>query len=324
MSETVGGNTAAPQATTNVATTNTTTTTTPAQTAPKGGAETIEQVIADGKAQDAKTQTKTEPASTKKKIKAKVYGKDVDYEIDTADEKALASLAAKALGAEKAFEEGAMTKKQMQQLVNALQSKDSIWQLLADAGHNVDDLVGEFVERKLAENEKSPEQKEMERIQKELETERQARKKMEEEKSFAEKQQKMASYSQKLQQDIMDAFTEVKGVVQSPYTLKRLASTMHAFAEKGYEISPKDALNVMKATDRAELQEMMSKMEPEELEDFLGEENNKRLRARRLAKQREIKAASQIKASGVSEIEKQISQQQQPKMSAKDFFKKLS
>lgn len=317
MSESTGGASApasAAPAATNTATTS-------------NAPETIEQVIAQGDQKPATAQAeaiKQEIKAAKRKLQVKVHGQDREIDFDPSDEKAMKQYIEKALGADKVFEEGSLTKKQMNQLVDAIKNKDSIWDLMSQAGHNPDDLVTEYMERKIKDSEKSPEQIEFEKVKKELEHERQARKQMEEEKTKVEQQRVSDEYARNLNTEIEDAFKEMVDLPKSPYTVKRLAATVVAYMEKGVQINMKQAAEIVKKENTRELQEMFSLMPEEQIEALLGENNNKRLRARRVAKQKELKTASQIKTSGVDSIKKELDGKPQPKVSARDFFAKLS
>lgn len=272
----------------------------------------------------SKEPTPQEIKELKKKIKAKANGKDVEYDIDFNDDKKLQELVSKALGADEKFQEAALTKKQMTQLAEMLSDKKGVWEVMKHAGHNPEELVNEFVEQYLQEKEKSPEQKELERIQKERDEYQKKAKQLEDEKISIENQRIQQEYERNLEQEIDQAFKEMTDLPKSPYTVRRLAATMHAFIEKGHQISVKQAADIVRRENARELQDMFSLMPEEAIEQLLGENNNKRLRARRMAKAKEVKNASQIKSTGLAEIEKELHTKSQPKTSAKDFFKKLS
>ena len=301
----------------------------PAAAPTSNAPESMEQLLGEGQAgqtpeQKAQAeQVKQEIKVAKKKLQLKVHGQDREVEFDPNDDKYMKHMLEKAMGADKVFEEGAMTKKQMNQLVQMLQDKTGLWDVISQAGHNADDLVSEYMERRLAEVEKSPQQKDLEKAQAELEKERKMRKTYEEEKMTSENQRVQDEYARNLNTEIEEAFKDLQDLPKSAYTVKRLASTIAAYLDKGVEISVKDAVQIVRKENTRELQEMFNQMPEEIIEQLLGEGNNKRLRARRVAKAKEMKTASQIKATGHSEIQRQLDAKPQEKVKASDFFRKL-
>lgn len=272
-------------------------------------------------------QVKQEIKDLKKRLQIKVHGKDREVELDLGDEKVLKQLAEKAFGADEVFQKSAMTEKQMKQLQDAIKDKGKMWDVLREHGHDVDEEIMGYMERQIEEQKKSPQQKEFERIQKELETERAEKQRLMEEKTRIENERISNEYANKINQEIDEAFkTDLKGLPKSAYTIKRMAAVAQAFLDKGYQIPMTKALEIVQTETQNELREAFNSMDPDALEEFLGEEINKRMRQRRIerAKAKKTQTASQIQPTGVKELEQQLeADKNKPKPAAKDWFNSL-
>lgn len=327
MSNTVAPAVAAPAA----ATTNTTpVTSTGANTASNEiGEADVQEILAEERAaangqQPSEKQTqaaKEEVKEMKKKLKLKVHGKEMEKEIDLMNEKELKQLLEKAYGADQTFQESAKVKKQMQAIAEMLQRDP--FALLKEVGYDPDDLAAKYMEERLKEMEKSPEQKEREELQRQLEAERQRREALEKEKTDAEEARIRESYMRDMDDQITDALSTAE-LPKSPYVVKRIAEYLSIGLEQGKQLSVKDVVPLVQKSIKNEIREMFEAFPEDIIEGFLGDNVLNKMKKRRLAKMKEVQSPSSIKSTGESEIAKtQAKTEPAKKVNPKEFWSKI-
>lgn len=246
---------------------------------------------AEAKAKEAEAKAKEAINASKRKLQAKVNGKTMDVEIDTNDDKELLKYVQKALAADEKFTEAATTKKQMQQLMQMLQ-EDPIALLSNPAlGINIKDLAQKVLIQELEEAEKSPEQRELEQLKKELAQEKKYKEEMEKQRQESQMEALKNEAFQALDQEISEAI-EASDLPKSPYVVKRITDTLIEAVNLGYtDVTVKDIMPLIEEQMSNELQKMFEMMPEDRMEKLIGSNNLGRMRKSRLAK---AKAAQKI------------------------------
>jgi hypothetical protein len=289
------------------------------------GESDVQEILADeNSGTEPKVQTeakKEEIREMKKKLKLKVHGREMEKEIDFANEKELKQLLEKAYGADTTFQEASKIKKQMAAIAEMLH-KDP-FALMREAGLDPDDLTAKYMEERLKEMEKSPEQKQLEELQKQVEQERQRREALENEKMQAEQQRIQESYMRDMDDQITDALGSAE-LPKSPYVVKRIAEYLSIGLEQGKQLSVKDVVPLVQKSIKNEIREMFEAFPEDVIEGFLGDNVLNKMKKRRLAKMKEVQSASTVKSTGQTEIAKtQVKAQPKEKIPARDFWSKI-
>lgn len=289
------------------------------------GESDVQEILAEERAQQQPgTQAeakKEEVKELKKKLKLKVHGKEIEKEIDFMNEKELKQLLEKAYGADQTFQESAKVKKQMQAIAELIQRDP--FALLKEVGYDPDELTAKYMEDRLKEMEKSPEQKERDELQRQLETERQRRESLENEKREAEEARIRDSYMRDMDDQITDALSTSE-LPKSPYVVKRIAEYLSIGLEQGKQLQVKDVVPLVQKSIKNEIREMFEAFPEDVIEGFLGENVLGKMKKRRLAKMKEVQSPSSIKSTGESEIAKvQAKSEPVKKVNPKDFWNKI-
>lgn len=241
--------------------------------------------------------TKTEVKKAAEKVDAKQVKGDpskfaikVDGEVLELSKEEMVKYAQLGKAGQSRMEEAARIKQEALQLVQMLRTDPE--SVLADpyilgSEDKVIELAQKILSRKLEDEQKSPEAKEKEKLERELEDLRRKVKDDEEKRQASEYERLIQQQEAQLEEQITDAL-ETSGLPKSPFVLKRLADVMLAAAENEKDISPKQALNIVKREMQKDVQEYMNALGEDELETYISEEKVKKLRQRQLAK---VKAA---------------------------------
>lgn len=270
-----------------------------------------------GETQEQKTEREL-----KKKLKLKVRGKEREEEIDFNDDEKLRKMLEKAYGADETFQEASKTRKQMEAFAKLLQ-EDPV-EALRHFGHDVDAIAQKYLESRIEEMQKSPEQLELEKLRKEVEKERKARERIEQERIEAQKAQIEQEYARKLDDEITGSLAKAN-LPKSPYVVKRIAENLMIALQKGYtDVSVDDVLPVVDKQIKSELRDFFGALPEDVFEQILGNDVVTKLRKQRVAKAKQAPVtASSVKPTGVSEALKAETVKKEEKLSSKDFFRRL-
>ena len=137
--------------------------------------EATEEELAELAASDAATTTEKQEAKAelKRRMKFKVNGREVERDIDLNDEDALQELLQKGFAADERFQSASSLEKKMKEFAALLQADP--YEALRAAGHDPDKLTEAYMQKRVEELAKSPEQLELEKLQKEIQDERKKR-----------------------------------------------------------------------------------------------------------------------------------------------------
>lgn len=254
---------------------------------------------ADQTAQPQTTEQKQEVAEIKKALKAfeiKVNGKSKTVEVDPSNDEELKKYIQKAMASDEKFQEAATYRKQAEQLVELLQSNPMAILKNPALGLDIKKLAQDILLKELEEEEKTPEQKE-------LETAREKLRKYEEEKKTAEerhKQEMLQKLVQEQQQVTENSIIEAlnkSDLPESPYVVRRIADIMVSAVENGWEdVQIQDIMPYAEEVIMEELKKVFTKHNtPEKLERIVGKETLNGYRKSRIEKLKSApKTANQL------------------------------
>jgi hypothetical protein len=282
----------------------------------KAQVEAAQKKVDEAKSKADKEEAKKELAKAKHKYKLKVDGKEEEWEGTDEDIQRELQLAKKA---RKEIQTSSELKKELAQFLQMLKTDPR--SVLADPSIGVDlkafaqQIINEQIEEEL----KSPEQREKEKLERELEELRKFHKEQEEARRTDEYNRLVQKTEQELEEQVASAL-ETSGLPKTPYILKRMSDVMLSGLENDKEVSPKQALAIVRREMHKDLKDMFS-VSPEDLiEELIGSDNIKRLNKRQLAK---IKAAvpslSSIKDTGAKPKEEK--QPEAKKVKISDWLK---
>lgn len=241
----------------------------------------IEEAIEDGA-------TKEEVKSIIEKFQLKVNGKIVEKEIDLSDKDSLQRELQKAAAFNQTAQEAAQLKKMYEREIQRLQ--ENPWEVLKEIGLDPEELNERFLDERIAEMKKTPEQVEKENMEKELAEARQRLKEIEEKEATAAEQRKIAEAEAQLSEEIIEALGANSSLPPTQKTMSRIADALlHAmdFAdENGYDssaISVADVIPYVEDEYRKEMRNLLDNAPEQMLEEYVGKQNIERLRKSRVA-----------------------------------------
>lgn len=253
----------------------------------------------------------------KKKIPLKVNGRDIEYEVDMDNDAELSKYFQKAMAADEKFQEAATIRKQMQQFVQALKTDPLSILQHPELGINVQELAEMVINQQLDQLSKSPEQKRMEQLERDLADREEKLKSVDQQRRDAEMSRLEEQAFQELDRDIDMALKETS-LPKSGYVLKRIADTLINANEMGYtDVTVKDIMPFIEATMEKELQEMFGRMPEEVIERMMGT-NLDRVRKAKLAKAKKV--AAPVRETAQASAPKPVTDSSKTKVKAKDFF----
>lgn len=276
----------------------------PVSTAPVSDVDPSEEASeleAEETAEEAakKASGKDDKKSNKKKFSPKVNGKVKEIELDWDNEEEMSKYLSKALAADERFEEAAVLRKNVEQLVNALKTDTRGVLSHPELGIDLKKFAQDILNEEIAELEKSPEQKEKEQLQKQLAEEKKAREGLEEAKRTAEMERLQEQAFKQFDDEMTDALSKTS-LPKSPYVVKRIADTMIEAVNMGFaDVTVKDIMPIVEQQLTAEIQKMFETMPEEVMEQLIGKGNLSRMRKKRLATMKKpIETANSVKETG--------------------------
>lgn len=276
--------------------------------------ETIENAIEEGA-------TKEEIKEMIKEYDLKVNGKSKKVKLNLSDDKEVVRRLQLAEAGQLAMQEKAQLEKLIDQaLMNA---KNDPWSFLKELGLDPDDLAERRISDKVEELKKSPEQVEREAMQKELEMARKQLKQIETEKQEAIQKQLQSSALNEIDKDITEALAEDPELPKTKKTVARIADALLWAIDNGFpDATVKDVLPAVKSELRLEMDDFLSNMNDDLLENWIGKKNIERMRKKRLAA---VKAQPKAVMDTVKQVSKpeEKTEKQREQIAASNFFRKL-
>jgi hypothetical protein len=253
-----------------------------------------------------------------KKFKLKVDGQEVEEELDLSDEEAIKKHLQLSKVSQKRMQSEAQLRKAAEQFVDLLRKDPK--KVLSDPNINIDlkKFAKEIIEADLEEQNKTPEQKEIEKLRADLQARIDKEKEDDENRKKSEFERIQSETEKKLESDITDAL-EVGNLPKTPYTVKKMAEIMMTALENDIELSPKEVIPLLRKQIQDDVKQMFSASSDDLLEELLGNENLSRLQKRRVAKAKKaIETPAEVKPTG-KELEDR-EQKEEKKMTVREFF----
>jgi hypothetical protein len=244
-------------------------------------------------------------ASNKRSLDIKVNGKSRKVDLDFDNEDEIKGYLSKAFGADEAFQKSAAERKQVEAFIKELKTNPLAILRNKELGLNLRELAEKVLLEDLEDEAKSPEQKELESLKKQL-TERDTKaKELEEEKRSSELARLQEKQFTEFDNQITDALSKYS-VPKTPYVVKRIADTMLEVAQlmddKGNPMYPDatvdDIMPYVEEQIQKEISQMFEAFPTETLEKLVGKTHLNKMRNNRVAKIKQTATASQIKDTG--------------------------
>lgn len=260
----------------------------------------------------------------KKKLKLKVYGKEIEDELDWNDEDGLKKRLQKSHAFDHVSQDLSKLKSEVSAFMQELQSNPI--KILSDLGLNFDDMAEKRIEELVEEAKKSPEQIAKEKMEKELKDLKEKLAKEEEQKQQAQLEKLRNEQAAIIESDIQDALENVDTVLpkKSPWVLKKVAETMLMAMQNGYpQVTAKEVIPFVEDQFKNDLKGMFDIFPEEVIERVVGKNNIDRMRKKRLkSKPANTQTARQMAPETGKKVESN-NNDEASKKSYKDFFSKL-
>lgn len=293
------------------------------------GSETIEEVelSPEEAAAEAKEAAKEEAKALKKKYQLKVNNKVKDLELDLSNDEEIQKYLQKAMAADEKFQEAAMLRKQVEQLVAELKSNPLAILKHPQLGIDVKALAQQVLNEEIEDMSLTEEQKKIRELETKLKEKEEKEKQIEEERTASER----ARLEQQAMQDLDDQITTVlskSNLPKSPYVVRRIADSMLAAMDMGYkDVTPEQVLPFVEEQILGEINRLFESA-PEDMfdkvmENVVGKKHLDKYRKTKVAKSKpkaQTTTAAQVKDSGASVKPKEEKKQEEPKR-FKDMFK---
>lgn len=264
---------------------------------------------------------KEEKKANKKKLKIKVDQKEEDVELDLDNEEELKRQIQLARVAQKRMSEMADLKKDVTDLLTRLNQDP--FSVLGDPenglGLNVDEIVKQYVEKRLQEMEKSPEQLAKEKMEAELKALREEKQRIAQEREKERQEAALQAEIVKYDNMITDALSNSEFKKPTPYLVKKMANYLELGIQNGIDVTPADVLPLVREEIQNEIKELINSAPDEVIEAMFGKEIFNKMRKKNLARAKTIAPthASSIKDAG----EKQQSKEEKQKLTYKQYLK---
>lgn len=279
-----------------------------AEASTEGQEPSNKEVKAAAKKVDAK-QSKSDP----EKFTITVDGEKLNV---TKDE--LVKFAQMGKAGQKRMQEAAQLKNDVIDLLRTLKSNPLA--VLNDPSLGLDPvkLANEIIAKRAEEESKTPEQRERDKIQAELEQLRKEKKEAEEREAKTKEEKLLQETEAEMEAEITEAIEEL-GLPKKPAVLKRIADIMLTAMDAKKDISIKQAASIANKELNRDFVELMGSLSDENLEGFLGKDLLKRIRTSDLKKVRSVVGESQVSESKPTAVS-----QPRKKIGMKDWLKSPS
>ena len=259
-------------------------------------------------------------ADLKKKYNLKVNGKEQAVELDLNDDASVQKYLQKAMASDEKFQEAATLRKDVQLLVKTLKENPLSILTHPDIGIDIKMLAQQVINQELDDMQKSPEQKRMEELERELNKERGEKQRLTEERHAAEMAKHQEAQMREIDTQITDA---LKGstLPKVPYVIKRISDTMVAAFDMGYkDISVKDVMPIVEKQLSEEFGGLFDNSSEDVIEKLLGK-NLDRLRKKRIAAKKVGSTSTQVKDTGTAKPKEE--KKEDKKQRFEDLFGKF-
>lgn len=253
-----------------------------------------------------------------KKYQLKIDGKTEDFELDLSNDEEIKKHLQMSRASSKRMQESAQMKSAAEEFINLLKTDPK--RVLSDPNIGVDlkKLAQEIINKEIEDAQKSPEQLQIEKYQKELEEIKAKQEKEEKERTTNERIRLQKEHEEKIQVNIE---TALKGsdLPKTPYTVRKMAEMMLIALQNNVDLSPADLVPLIRKQMIADYKELTSAANDDILEELIGKENLTRVRKKTVAKvkQQVAQTANSVKDSGKAAAPKAADK---PKIKLKDWL----
>lgn len=263
-------------------------------------------------------ETKVEQAviqPNKKKYKIKVDGNEEEMELDLNDEATIIRHLQMSKAASKRMNEAAITRKQAEQFINALQTDPM--RVLSDprimGNDKFQKIAEEYLSKKLQEQMLSPEEIKRAEMEEKLRKYEEAEKRTREEAEQKQIAQLEEHYAQEYQKTIIAAL-QSSNLPKNAFTVKRMAELMQKNLQHGLDLEPSHLAQLVKEDYQRELVSLIGGSDAEHIISMFGEDITNKIRKHDLAKfKSNANPQTQIKPAEVE------SEQPQRRMRAHEY-----
>lgn len=258
----------------------------------------------------------------KKKFGLKVDGEDSEIELDLDNEEEIRKHLQLSKAAYKRMQEKAEMQKGVQELLDALRT-DPL-KVLADPRLEIPEEVRKKLAESIINNEidemnKTPEQKEIEKVRKDYEKLKKEHEDAKTAKEAAERQQLEQKYANDLDVEMSEAIQSA-GLPRNARTVRYLAEALSFCVKNDIQMTAKELAPYVRKQTLAEFKEIVSSLPDEEFEDWVGKERLDGRRKKRLAAAKTENPAN-IPTTTAQTKEKE--DKKEKKVKASDFFNTL-
>jgi hypothetical protein len=273
-----------------------------------------EILVAEAKEEQKQEEIKK---SNKKKFQLQVNKKSKEIELDLDNEEEVKRYLQKAMASDEKFQEAAQLRKAAEEFINVLRTDPR--RILSDPniGIDVKKLAQDIMNEELEDMNKTPEQKEIEKLRKELESRMESDKKEKETREQQELERLQNEQEEKLSNDIGSAL-EAGQLPKTPYTVKKMAEMMMIALQNDIDLSAKDVVPLVRKQMMQEVKDLLSSTNDDILEEFL-KDQMPRIRKRSVAKSKAPETAASVKPTGTT-TEKKDDKDNAKKMTMRQFF----
>lgn len=236
--------------------------------------------------QDSQSQSvQPQVQPNKKKFKIKVDGKDEEMEIDLSDEAAITRHLQMSKVAAKRMNEAAITRKQAEQFIHALQSDPM--RVLSDprvmGSEKFQAIAEQFLAKKLQEQMLSPEERKRIEMEEKLRQYEEQDKKQKQDVEAKQIQALEEHYAQQYQKTIMDSL-QSSNLPKNPFTVKRMAELMQKNIQHGLDLEPTQLAQLVREDYQRELVSLIGSSDADQIISMFGEDLTTKIRKHDLAK----------------------------------------
>jgi len=250
----------------------------------------LQEVVEEAKESGASAQ---EIKDLIKEFELKVNGKTVTKKINLNDEDELRRELQLAAAGRSAMQEAAELKRALSQEIERLR-KDP-FSVLRELEVDVDELNEKYLQQKIEELKKSPEQLERENMQRELEEARRQLKDQEERVKRAEMEKLSEQAASQLDDEITNALKAHTELPNSEYTVKKIADIMLWAIDNGWDdVTVEDIIPTVKNEISKDISQILDGVPDEFLEAYLGKKTSQRLRDKRIKAAKKVENISNI------------------------------
>lgn len=225
-------------------------------------------------------------ARAKRKFEFDVDGEKVEREWD---EDEVRNELQRSLGASKRMNEAVQAMKQVEQFVSMLKDPRQVFDVLRhpSIGMDPDQLVRDYVNRKLELERMDPREREAMELKEKYEVAQRELDEMKRGREAEEIQRKTAEHRDRILGEIQETIGQA-GLPKSDYIVRRMAKAMMELREElGRPVKAAEVVDMIKRDYTSELRHMLGTTNESSMAEFMGEDNLARIRAYELKKAQE-------------------------------------